>query len=308
MPRDPIDTVYQIGIVLSFAALFKTARITLLCSTAVSSFVKNLQNIDVIEYTEKDIVLFSYKLTHLARELTGCIDVCIVLEKDPALPLLYLAGQTAAPIRAGYETKDGFPFLNYRIKPSDDHTFVGDWNSAISILFGTRPAKRIRWSVSKETLDEVREILRDFSIPSGPPLIGIDLGYFAGKHGKSWCEALMKSAADSLQASFFIYSEHNPKPAALQWFQGFGRPIISELSVSRTAALISMISMMITGNTTLFAMTGLLEVAMIGIFEEKELAWNCPKAYNITGISYKDKPDLSTIDALIKTVKMRVKA
>jgi len=308
MPRTPVDTIHQIGTVLSLIALFKSAHTTLLCNSAVSSFVKNLQNVDIIEYDDEDSILFSHRFRELANEFNAQFDVCVMLEKAPDLPLLYLAGQTAAPVRAGYEIEGGYPFLNYRIKPSGNHVYAGDWNSAISTLFGTKPVRKIRWSVSKDTLEEVKTILKELSVPLTPPLIGVDLIYFVHTYGRSWSEALVKSMKASLHANLFIYSEMDPQPIDVPWYHQFGWPIVSDLSVPRIAALITMTNMMITGNTVLFAMTGLLEAPMIGLFEEKELNWNCPKMNHITGIAYHGEPDLNTIESIVKVVKTRVKA
>jgi ADP-heptose:LPS heptosyltransferase len=301
VPSTTLDAVHQIGTMLSFVSSFRQAKVILLCDTTVAPVARNLPGVEIVEYELQDCLLFSKQMTGLANLFHNTVDICVVLDHAPALPILYLAGQTCAPVRAGYGEAGSFPFLNYRVNPTG--TYIADWNMALARFLGAKPMAKIKWSVKKESLEEIRHSLHESGIRQGGPLIGLDLFYLDRTYGRTWTENLVASLEKIAPHSMYICSGDTTGGVSGAWDQRFGARIYQGLSISKLAALISCSHLIIAGNSTLFALSALLEVPLIGLFNTADFPRYCPRSPRITAVTFDGEPDLGSIDAVAGTVR-----
>ncbi|MBN1758807.1 MAG: hypothetical protein JW863_10835, partial [Chitinispirillaceae bacterium] len=122
LPETPLEVLHQLKNVISLMTLFKHAGITLLCEHSVASYIKMIPGLNIVEYDAQDH--FSTEFSRMAQQFRGGVDVCLLLDAAPALPMLYLAGSTAASVRAGYCDAGDYPFLNLHVRPSPSRVYL----------------------------------------------------------------------------------------------------------------------------------------------------------------------------------------
>ena len=94
LPEDHIEVLHQLKNVISIMTRFKHAGITLLCERSAAAYIKMIPGLNLVEYDIQDH--YSTEFSALAQQFRGTVDVCFLLNDKPELPMLYLAGSTAA--------------------------------------------------------------------------------------------------------------------------------------------------------------------------------------------------------------------
>ncbi|MBN2188653.1 MAG: hypothetical protein JW699_04305, partial [Chitinispirillaceae bacterium] len=115
LPPEPLAVLHQLKNIIALKAFFRNAETTLLVEASCMELAGMVEGISLIEYRREEKRLFSASFGVFNRTLAGAADVCCVLTDREDLPLFYLAGRTAAPVRAGYEGAGRFPFINLHI-------------------------------------------------------------------------------------------------------------------------------------------------------------------------------------------------
>lgn len=167
-------------------------------------------------------------------------------------------------------------------------------------MFGAKP-KTVRWTVAKKTIEEMNHLFKELKIPANEKLIGVDGLFFLRQFGVEWTEAFLERIND-LKRSLYLFVDENPKISELKWFKDLTIPAIPDLSVFRNAALINRSDVIITGNSLMYALAGLMNKPAIGFFKEDELETYCPQTATLRGISYNRDPDPEMVDKTIEII------
>jgi ADP-heptose:LPS heptosyltransferase len=296
LPSKRLQVLHQLKNLAELTAFFKNASITILAEETSAPLVRLIERTNVIEYEYDQKKLFSSAFNQFIREFHGIIDLCCLLTRDEDLPLLYLAGMTAAPVRIGYVGSGGSPFLNLQVEPLPSRTYFPEWNSALAQMLGAKRAKQARWGASKETMAEIDHLLKEMHIDPRARLVGVDADFARRRFGASWAERFIKALIPATQGSIYLYAKDDNDPGIMEWLSQFNLPLMHSLSVSQMAALISRSALIVTGNTLLFGLATLMETRVVGLFDIKHLAAYCPVTPMIKGIPFERTPDEKTID------------
>ncbi|MBN1575799.1 MAG: hypothetical protein JW913_04560 [Chitinispirillaceae bacterium] len=296
LPEDHLLVLHQLKNVISLMTLFKHVDITLLCERSAAAYIKMVPGLNLIEYDAQDH--YSTDFSQLAQHFRGTIDICFLLDTDPGLPILYLAGSTAAPARVGYSEAGDFPFLNLHIRPSAKRVYLADWYCSMAEIFGSKPGE-IRWRVAQKTVEEVDHLIRELKINPDVPLVGFDALHFLRAFGIEWTERFMLRINDLHLGTIYFHVEDKRSEQELVWLCKQNVPSFADLSASRLAALVSKSKFVVSGNTPMYALAGLLHRPAFGFFREDEIARFCPQSLLLKGIAYTDRPDEKEIDRMI---------
>jgi ADP-heptose:LPS heptosyltransferase len=296
LPSKRLQVLHQLKNLAELTAFFKYGTITILAEETSASLVRLIDRTNVLEYRYEEKKLFSSTFNQFIREFHGIVDLCCLLTRDEDMPLLYLAGMTAAPVRIGYAGSGGSPFLNLQVEPSPSRAYLPEWNSALAEMLGAKKGKPARWGASKETIAEIDHLLREMHFDPRAPLCGVDADFARRRFGASWAERFIKALIPAAQGSLYLYAKDDYDPGIMEWLTQFNLPLMHSLSVSQIAALISRSALIVTGNTLLFGLATLMETKVVGLFDEKHLAAYCPVTPMIKGIPFERTPDDKTID------------
>lgn len=284
LPQDRFELVFQLENLLSILSLYKTRKITLLCPSQNSSFFRGLQGITVQEYTTEEMQLYSFQWKTLIKEFEGVFDICINLQKEENLDLLYLVGLCKIPIRIGYGQAGDYPFHNIRLKNSPDpNSNVSERNKIIANYLGAPGKKRFEWGVSKTTSEEVRQLLKDLKMVKGAFLTGIDLNSLETYCGKEWCEDLISTLQQHATGQFYIFGGIEGKNPDMG-DDAFS--IMPPLSVPRTAALIKQTDLIITSKSVLLGLAQLSSCPIAAVLNNEDFSRFCRENSRITQISF----------------------
>jgi len=298
LPEDPLQVLYQLRNVITLTQIFRHSEICILCEHNASSYVKMIPGLNIIEYDSEECRSFSQDFISLSQEFKHRIDICFLLEKNPLPALLYLTVITGAPIRLGYYGAGSYPFLNLRFRPDNNKKYLPEINNTLTTLFGISQSKRVRWSVARKTIEEIDQLIKESKINRSEKIFGLDPLWFYRKFGASWTEKLIKSICSINGNVLYLYTDEEPEDDELAWLSEQKLPVFSNLSAQRTAALLTKSELIITGNTILYALAGLLEKPAIGLFEDQEFETYCPQSHVLKGISYTKTPDQALVDQI----------
>lgn len=301
LPQSQIEVLYQLQNITGLASLFKHAGVTLVCEHLTTSLVKMIPGLNVLEYDLDSSKTFAKQFTGLAKEFRGVVDICFLLDHKPDLSLLYLTGASAAPTRVGYYGAGKFPFLNLQVNPSKQRKYIPDLNCSISDLFGAKP-EGVCWSVAPKVLDEIDHLLRESKIKRRGALIGVDALFLFRKFGQAWTEQFLVRFKELNKGELYLYAEHVGSGRETEWIKAQKLPVLTHLSESRTAALVSRSDLIITGNTLLYVVAGLLNRPAVGFFHETEIESYCPQSAIHKGISFKGISEKENIEVLDKAI------
>ena len=301
LPPRQIDVLYQLQNITGLASLFKHAGVTLVCEHQSTSLVKMIPGLNVIEYDLDSSKIFAKQFTGLAKEFRGIVDICFLLDHKPDLPLLYLAGASAAPVRVGYYGAGKYPFLNLQVSPSRQKKYIPDLNCSISDLFGAKP-EGVCWSVAPKVLDEIDHLLRESKIKRKGALFGIDILFLFRKFGQVWAEQFLGRFKELKKGEIYLYADRIDSERETEWIKEQKLPVLTHLSESRTAALVSRSDLIITGNTFLYVIAGLLNRPAVGFFHETEIETYCPQSSIHKGISFKGISEKENIEVLDRAI------
>jgi ADP-heptose:LPS heptosyltransferase len=307
LPPERLDTLYQLKNVIEMAAHFKGAAVTLLAEEGCVPFARMIDGATVVEYRRESKKLFSATFNGLNHDVAGTADLACLLTRDEDLPLLYLAGKTAAPIRVGYTGAGGSPFINLHIGPSADRRYLPEWNCAMAEILGARRLKSHRSSVAKATVEEIDQLLRDQRLEPSARLVGIDLSFFIRQFGAKWANGLMEACMPCFgQAAAYLYAEETCGAAEREKIAKHGLPLIEGLTLPQTAALAARSAVVVTGNSLLYGLATLVGAQAVGVFSAEEFEVFCPpQPAAQAGISFEKNPTAETIGEVVKKLSIQ---
>ncbi len=303
LPENHLEVLLHLKNAISLITLFKHADVTLLCERSAAAYIKMIPNLDLVEYDSCDH--YSSEFSELSQKFRGKFDVCFLLNENPSLPILYLAGSTGAPARIGYCNAGNFPFLNIHIRPSPQKVYLVDRYVSMAEVFGYRPGE-IRWRVAQKTVYEIDHLIGELKIDPNVPLVGFDAVPFIRTFGAAWTESFLNRIKELQLGTIYFHVESRRTEEELVWLCKQNVPLFADLSSSRLAALISKSKCIISCNTPMFALAGLLQRPAFGFFKENEIAQYCPQNGLLNGIPYRDRPTDVEIDLMLGLIeKMR---
>ncbi len=300
LPFEMLETALQMDNLLMLITHYTKsgATITLLCEQLVYPLVSGFKDVAIQRYDRDDRSIFNKSWKMLCRSYAKKTDICIVLEKNPDFPVLYLAAKTFAPIKVGYGSGSLWPYINISINSSDPQKRISSQNCFLASTLGAKN-KTVRWSTSKSTIEGARHQLKERSIQLSGQLVGLDLYYFSSLFERSWVEELVRRVQKLSDYSFYSFGALNEQIAVPQWISETGVVVVAPLTVPRTAALIATSRFIITGKSPVFGMGSLLSTDIIGIFEQSQQSLYCSDLEMVKAVPYIESPDDKTIDAVI---------
>ncbi|MDG5814120.1 glycosyltransferase family 9 protein [Chitinispirillales bacterium ANBcel5] len=268
-----------------------------MCEKKASTLLSSLKVSNILSYEEDQKQLFTQQWKSLCQQIKRKFDLCIVLDKTPELCQLYLAAKSGATARIGFGDGYNAPFLNIQLKNQSETANIFEQNRALTQLLGNTRQK-IKWSVAKSTLKDIEHLLKQHSISQNSPLLGIDLPYLLSTFDKGWIMELIKCIKKDCRFSLFAFDALCAEQQTPSWISELNLKVIPQLSLPRAAALISLSDTIITGKSTLFAISTMLSAKNIAIFEKKDAKYyENSKTYII---SYNNTPDRNTIEQVMK--------
>ncbi len=310
LPEDPVEAFHQITNYLQLVALFQKAAFSLLCTQKISPFFRQVHPAaTIVEYEPPQRFLFSRDFDDIGKLFfREEFDLCLVLERTPDISLLFVAGKTAAPLRVGYRGAGEFPFLNMQMSPSPKRPYRADQNAIVAQAFGASGDITVRWSVSKETLEEISHMLRELNIHKASKLIGIDVELFVTAFGPDWTEQLCGKLLADKSISCYFYVDGDSDKAIQQFLTSIELPVFSGLSASRCAALITRSAGVISGRSIFFELANLLKKPVIGIFDEGQFATYCRPSLSTKAVTFSGSPDKKTVESVLSLLNNFEKA
>ncbi|NLE00839.1 MAG: glycosyltransferase family 9 protein [Fibrobacter sp.] len=301
LPDQRIDVLYQLKNIISLISRFKHAAVTLLCEKDTAQLIKMIPGLNVIEYSAESRQSYSNEFIALAHGFRDIVDICFLLDKNPDLPMLYFTGLTKAPARVGYLGAGNNPFLNLHVSPKDSRKYLPDWNCSMAELFGAT-SEDIRWSIAPKTLEEIDHLLKESKITRTEPLIGLDVQFYYSTFGASWTENLIEHIKGLKKGELYLYTEKVPNGSEREWLSTRNLPVLTELSESRTAALVSRSELIISGNTLFYVLAGLLNKPAVGLFKESEFELYCPQSDTLRGVTYSSASDPGVLEKVFEVI------
>jgi len=284
---------------ISLASYFRNSDINVLIEKKALPFFSRITGIsNFIEYDAEKLSLFSKEFSNIEKKiLEKKYDLCLMLMQYPPLELLYMAGISGALVRIGIKGSNGFPFLNLHVVPSPSRSHLTDKSLLLASVLGVPVRQKAKWLVSKEAIEEVNIMLKEMKVSTSMNFAAIDGEYFIKTHGKKWLITLLEMLKRKSYYCYFL-SLYEPDKDIFEWAQKQNILFFSRLSVSRTAALLSISSIAITGPTVFFEFCDLINTPVIGIFEENEYNLYCKESNTTRGLKYYNKIDSNIINMI----------
>jgi len=297
LPEDPFDALLQMNTVLAVVHLFHRADIVIICECRVAAFFGHVQGIkEIVTYKIEGRYLFSREFMTLGGILAlRQFDVCLLLERNPDISLLHLMVRMSPKVRVGYAGASDYPFLNVRIRAQGTSVYVPDQNFILAEALGARRPAPVRWSVSKQSREEIQLLLREFRIPGDAKLAGIEAGSLAAQCGREWTQMLVNTLMRQAGYLWYLYFNSAPEQSFLERLVASGIPAFSSLSASRSAALVQRSSIVISGKAVLFVMAHILARPVIGIYEHDDAQRYCKPSPLCMVVPYRGNPDDRTV-------------
>lgn len=307
LPADPLTALHQLTCVASLSACIKGAHIAVVCEKRVTPFFRALSGIEeFIEYDREDQYLFSPAFDRMGKKVhAGMYDVCLMLDPAPDLALLNVAGQSAAALRVGLSGAGAYPFINLHVTPAAGRNHLTDRGILLASVLGVSRRERPGWSVTKESVGEMRTMLRELNIDPAAPLVGIDGPCLVDRIGKKWTQSLVDALRAKPCACYF-FAWGRPDADTAEWMARQGLPVLADLPVSRAAALLAMSKIAVGGRGVMFELANLLRTPAVGMFAEEEFDALCRESDTTTGLRIRDRPDEATIASVAGMVDARL--
>jgi len=303
--EDPLRALHQIDTIMAVTGLLKKAAVTLVCESQVAGYFRILPGISrVFEYAGAERRLFSPVFSRLGRQVAELEpDVCMLLEESPDLSLLRLVAQSRAPLRAGYRDGAVFPFVNFAVRLSAAPRYLSDTYAELARAIGAPAPRPPRWTASRQALDDVAQLLRDYSILPGTRIAGIDCGFLYREFGPGWTGALVGALGAAVRCTYYCVAAQDIDEAFMDWCRGCGLVVMPRLNTSRLAALLAGSQFLVTGNTVLFQLGRLLGTPAAGVFSGREIGVFCKPDRLACGIAYGQRPDESTVAQVVAAAR-----
>jgi|LFRM01.1.fsa_nt_gb ADP-heptose:LPS heptosyltransferase len=298
LPCTPLEVLYQLRNLVSIVSVFSHAGVTIFSERSVSSYIRMIPGLNVVEFDDEERWGFSSSFFSRMKEYSGRADLCILLDRTPDLAFLYLIGISEAPVRAGYFEAGRHPFLNIRVISDDSNTYLPERNLTMARLFGAKPLK-IRWSVARKTSDELDQLFKEMKVSREDNLVGVDAQFFIRRFGKEWTGLLLERLKNLNEGKTYLYFDDSLEDTEIEWLNGQPFPVVTELPISRTAALVSSSKVLITGNSVLYALASVMGTPGVGFFRDEEIKIYCPQTSTLKGILYDEIAGKGSVDEVI---------
>jgi len=302
LPPEPLSVLHQLKNIVALKLFFRNAETTLLAEASCTEFAGMVEGVSLIEYRREEKRLFSASFSVFNRSLKGTAEVCCLLTDREDLPLLYLAGRTAAPVRVGYAGAGLFPFINLHVNPSLERVYRTDRNLAMAETLGAGPAPADIWAVAGRTLAEVEHFFREHRIGAATRPVGVDAFYFYRAFGARPAEDIIRALLPVVHNEIYLYADETPDAPEMEWLSRFKLPIMHRLSITQLGALLGCSGPMVTGNTALFGLAALLGTKAVGVFTRNEIEVFCPKTPAVRGIVRKKAIDAEAVKRIVEAV------
>jgi len=305
LPAEPLDALHQLTTIISLIAHFRHASVDLFCAPAIVPYAGTIQGVGrLIECGNISDHPLSASMKRTAAGLRDAgYDVCVVLDRSAGPSLLWLAGQTGARIRAGFDACGAYPFINFRVRLSGRPLYRPDQNLFVARMLGAAPKQNSRWGVSKVAIEEAGRLLIEAGMAADAPLACFDGFSFCRRHGPEWTGAQMRRlSALGLSMCWLTTENAAPDEPTVALLRKERVPAFAGIPVAHAAALARRARVVIAGKSSLFEIAHLLDAPAIGIFDAWEAAAYCPSSARIRCICYDGAPDATTIEAVAAAV------
>jgi hypothetical protein len=305
VPEQPGDALRQIVNITGIVSLFPNATVYLVCNRDVAGYFRPLGSVaTLVEYSEQATVLFSKEFEVFRREIRELApDAVFNLHAEYSLAVATLIVLSGAPLRVGYEGIAGYPFVNIQVRPDTSPRLIDHRNASIARAFGAHPSAPPRWSVSKETVEEVRHVLKEQTITTNNIHICIDAVCFYVHYGQRWTEKLLAHLPHNDTVKYSACTTTGTPDEVIPWLQHSSLSIFHATTPSRLAAFIHCTSLIVSGNSLLYQLSALLQHRATALFSEEH-----SRLYFHTGIAdhtavlYSDAPDQSSIAGVVESI------
>jgi ADP-heptose:LPS heptosyltransferase len=300
LPGDPLEALYAIPAILAFTNYFRDAHRVIICERSTASYFDYMQGIaEIVSYDAEGRFLYSREMTALETVLSSReYDVCVMMERAPDISLLKLMLRISSGIRIGYDNGRRDGFYNFRVRGGAGQGHVSARTLLLAHTIGARPPGSIQWNVSKQSMEEIRHALRENRVDTSVPLAGIDAGYFYRRFGSAWAGRLVASLTQQHRFSWYLYSESAPGEGLLAWCAATNLPLFSSLSPSRTAALIQLSWVVVSGRAVLFALASILSRPVVAVLERSEAAAYSTSSPRCSVVQFSGNPGEETVAAV----------
>jgi hypothetical protein len=297
LPTDKLQVLRQLKNVVELTGYFRYAAVTLLAETTSAPLAGLLENVTIREYPFESKKLFSAGFNELNAQFRNAFDVCCLLTSAEDLVLLDCAGRTAAPVRVGYASAGGVPFLNVHVNPSAERVLASEWNCAMAEMLGAKKIPNTRWVIAKQTALEIDHLLKENQIDAQARPVGVDALFFRRSCGAAWAEQLVRTLLSAFKNNLYLYAEETQLQSEITWLARFDLPVLVNLSIPQIAGVAARSGLVMTGNTLLFGLAAHLATKVVGIFRQDEFAANCPpQSLYVKGVPYEKSPGKETIE------------
>jgi len=294
LPEQHLAVLHQLRNVIALMTQFKHAGISLLCERTVSAYIKMIPGLSIIEYDADEH--YSSAFSAIAQQFR---EKARFWRRHGSV-----ARQTRrrSANRVGYAGAGTYPFINLQIKPSADNVYISDRYSSMATLFGAKKGD-LKWRVAQKTIEEVDHLIKELKISPDAPMTGFDALFFIRTFGIAWTEAFLYKVRSIPMGTLYFIVEHEPHESELVWLCKQNIPTFAELSASRYAALVSKSLLIISGNTPMYALAGLLQRPAVGLFKKDEIERYCPQSAQQKGFAYSSLPDEQLIDQMLQAMR-----
>lgn len=305
IPLDPLEALQQVPTILSLLEYFESAEIVLFCTDSIALYFSAIERVSRVEAYRPDERFMGSTAFHGWTKAfrDEKFDLCVLLERRSDLPMLALVAGTHIPLRVGFTTAAEFPFLNLSFHPGDSVRYLPEQNLTLARLLGASAPVPQRWSSSKKAREEITLLLRESNIAIPSRLIGIDAAYYFSSFGEAWTEELFKRLRSFHDVIFYIQGDWIDRGnRTSEWLSRQRIPVFGHLSISQTAALIEHSVMIISGKTSLFELSRMMNKPTVGVFRESEIQAYLKPGKKVYGITYETAPDDRTVEQIADIV------
>jgi len=301
LPPGQLPVLHQMKNIAAIKAFFRNAEVTLLIEASCIELAGMVEDVSIVEYRLEEKRLFSASFSVFNRSLKGTAEVCCLLTGREDLPLLYLAGRTAAPVRVGYAGAGIFPFINLHVKPSPEHRYLTDRNFAMAEMLGAPKSLHSGWAVTERKSAEADHFFKEHHIGVLSRPVGVDAFHFYRAFGARQAEEVIKALLPVVKNDIYLYADETPDASEMEWLSRFKLPLMHHLTIARLGALLGCSGLVVTGNTLLFGLATILGTKVIGIFSQDEIDVFCPKTPSaaVRGIVRKKAIDAETVQGIV---------
>ena len=301
LPPGQLPVLHQLKNIAAIKSFFRNAEVTLLTEASCTELAGMVEDVSIVEYRLEEKRLFSASFSVFNRSLKGTAEVCCLLMGREDLPLLYLAGRTAAPVRVGYVGAGIFPFINLHVKPFPEHRYLTDRNYVMAEALGAEKSKDIALPIATQTKAEIDYLVRGISRRSKSRPVGVDAFYFYRAFGARQAEEVIKALLPVVKNDIYLYADETPDASEMEWLSRFKLPLMHHLTIAQLGALLGHSELVVTGNTLLFGLATILGTKAIGIFSKDEIDVFCPKTPSaaVRGIVRTKAIDAETVNGIV---------